>query len=59
MGRRLISYETVNSAESAVHFQVSERLNWKKDEIPEVYPCYSPMLIGRLIHRLQFGSVFS
>lgn len=52
MGKRLISYETVNLAESAMHFQVSKQLNWKKDEIPEVYPWYSPMLIGQLIHWL-------
>lgn len=49
----------MNSAETAVYFQVSEGLNWNKDEIPEVCPFYSHMLIGRLIHLLQFCSVFS
>lgn len=54
-----MSYEAVNLAETAVYFQVSERLNWNKDEIPEVYPFYCHMLIERLIHLLQFCSGFS
>lgn len=41
LGRRSKSYEAVNSVETAVYFQVSERLNWNMDEIPEVYPFYS------------------
>lgn len=41
MGRRSKSYEAVNSVETAVYSQLSERLNWNMDEIPEVYPFYS------------------
>lgn len=41
LGKRSKSYEAVNSVETAVYFQVSERLNWNMDDIPEVYPFYS------------------
>lgn len=41
LGRRSKSYEAVKLIEIAVYFQVSERLNWNMDEIPEVYPFYS------------------
>ena len=58
LGRHSMGYGIENLAERALYSQVSKRLNWKKDEIPEVYPFYSHMLIGWLIHLLQCCSVF-
>lgn len=50
MGRRSKSYEEVNSVETAVYFQVSERLKFTH---------FIHMLIRQQIHLLQFCPVFS